>query len=614
MRTVAPLTIAVPLVTAAVLAVLGSVLPRHAITALATAAAAATCAFEFVLLMGSWPSDLDYWFGNWSPQHHFAIGIVFTIDPIDASLACVVGVLMVAAMIFSWQGLKDVSHLYYVLMLVFLAGMSGFALSGDLFNLFVFFELMSVCGYSLCGFRNTGATVVQGALNFAIINSIGAFFILMGIALIYGRTGALNLAQIAAYLHGTRPDGLVIVSFVLVLVGFLTKAGAVPFHFWLSDAYAVASAPVGALYAGIMSDLGLHAIAKVYSDAYAGSLAASSTSVSRMLIAVGVITVIVGAVMCFLQADIKRQMAFLVVSHGGIFLCGIGLLTAEGIAGSTLYVAADGMLKGAIFLIIGYIVVVLGASDELMLRGRGRARAHVLAGVAFACAGLGLAALPGFGTWLSASLIEQAADANGFGWLPPILAFGTALTAAAILRAGARIFLGWGPSRDPLLTSRQPDEPEEGEPREEEREARGPFRRVLIPAGGLLVVGYGLSFAPHLSSYAVQAGHSFLDLPAYIGQVLHGHLPAVPLRLPAVETSSGAWIYGAATTTGALALALGGLYWQQVPERVRNVLRSAGGPVVHGIKALHSGRVTDMATWLVLGAVALCAAAAATFH
>lgn len=613
MPLVPPLTVAVPLAMAAVLSIIGSHLPRHALNLLACGAAAATAGLEFVELLASWPHDLDHWFGNWVPLHHFAVGIVFTVDPIDGSLACVVGVLMVAALVFSWGALRDVSHIYHVLMLTFLAGMSGFAVSGDLFNIFVFFELMGVSGYALCSFRHTSTTVLQGALNFAIVNSVGAFFILMGIALIYGETGALNLAQIATYLQGHRPGGLVVVSFILIMVGLLTKAGAVPFHFWLSDAYAVAAAPVGALYAGIMSDLGYHAIAKIYSDAYAAALGpTASGAVRNMLVVVGVVTVLVGAVMCYLQADIKRQMAFLVISHGGIFLCGIGLLSAAGLAGSTMYVAADGMLKGAVFLAVGYVVVVLGASDELLLRGRGRSRRHAVAGLVIVAGGLGFAALPGFGTWLSASLIQSAADAQGYAWLPPLLALGTAVTAATILRAACRVFLGWGPDRDPVLTSSQPDEPEEGEPEEEEQERLNAW--ILVPAGGLLAAGYGLAFAPGLAGYALHAAGNFLNLGSYIKEVLHGAHPVAPARLPSFEPGAAEWVYGAATTAGALGLAVVGVFWQGLPEMLRRLVLRLALPPAGWLKRLHGGRVGDMVTWLTVGAVVLCAAGAASLH
>lgn len=603
-----PLTVAVPLAFAAFLAALGGLIPRRAVSLTAIGAAGATTVLQFLQLFQSLTHDLDHWFGGWTPQHHFAVGILFTVDPIDGILACVVGVLMVASLAFSWWGLQNVSHLYYALMLAFLGGMTGFAVSADLFNIFVFFELMSVTGYGLCSFRQTSSSVMQGALNFAIMNSIGAFFILLGIALIYGRTGALNLAQIAVALRGSHPDGLVVVSFVFILVGFLTKAGAVPFHFWMSDAYAVAAAPVGALYAGIMSDLGYHAIARIYADGYAGALGAVAPAVSGMLIGVGVATVVVGAVMCFVQADVKRQIAFLVISHGGIFLCGIGLLDAGGLAGSTLYVAADAMIKGAVFLTMGYIVVTLGASDEFLLRGRGRRRSHVPAAVAFALAGLGFAAAPGFGPWLSASLIQQAADASGYAWLPPVLAAGTAVTAATVLRAGARIFLGWGPDRDPLLTSAQPDEPEEGEPKEE----KGLTVASLLPAGALLLAGFGMGFAPHLAGYALEAGRQFLDLPAYIREVIDGRPTVMPSRLPAFAPTAGSWIYGAATTAGAVALAGASLAWPRlaVGRAVTRVIL----PPLQAIKAVHSGRIGDMATWLTVGAVVLCAAGAVSFR
>src|SRR5207249_1998051 len=122
--------------------------------------------------------------------------------------------------------------------------------------LFVFFELMGVAAYALTGYKVEQPAVLQGALNFAVTNTIGAFFVLFGIALVYGRTGALNLAQIGETLSRRPADGLVIGSLALLTVGFLIKAGAAPFHFWLADAYAVAPPPVGASLAGVMSDLG----------------------------------------------------------------------------------------------------------------------------------------------------------------------------------------------------------------------------------------------------------------------------------------------------------------------------------------------------------------------
>ena len=129
--------------------------------------------------------------------------------------------------------------------------MAGFCLTGDIFDLFVWFELMGVSAYALTAYRPEERGPVQGALNFAITNSIGAYLSLSGIGLIYGRTGALNMAQIGRDITRHRPDGLVVVAFVLILMGLLIKSAIVPFRFWLADAHAVAPTPVCVLFSGV---------------------------------------------------------------------------------------------------------------------------------------------------------------------------------------------------------------------------------------------------------------------------------------------------------------------------------------------------------------------------
>ncbi len=118
------------------------------------------------------------------------------------------------------------------------------ALTGDLFNQFVFFELMSVSAFALCGYKTEDPEPVQGAFNFAVTNTVGGIFVLTGIALIYSRTGTLNMAQGGSVLSQAAPDGLVVTALTLCICGYLVKAGIVPFHFWLAAAHAVAPTPV----------------------------------------------------------------------------------------------------------------------------------------------------------------------------------------------------------------------------------------------------------------------------------------------------------------------------------------------------------------------------------
>ena len=132
-------------------------------------------------------------------------------------------------------------------------------------DLFVWSEVMGVAAYALTAYRAEERGSLQGALTFAITNSVGAYLSLSGIGLIYGRTGALNMAQIGAYINRHPPSGLVVVAFLLVISGLLDiKSAIVPFHFWLADAHAVAPTPVCVLLSGVMVELGLYGIARVY--------------------------------------------------------------------------------------------------------------------------------------------------------------------------------------------------------------------------------------------------------------------------------------------------------------------------------------------------------------
>src|SRR5919204_3800140 len=392
MDVLVPLPVAIPLVGAAFLTATGHFLGRRADDLVGIATAAAVTVISTLLILRSLDHDLVYWFGGWTPRHGIALGVAFDVEPISAGLAALAGALMTASFVFAWRYFDEVGTLFHVLMLVFLAAMSGFALSGDLFNMFVFFELMSVCAFALTGYAVEHRAPLQGAVNFAVTNTIGALLVLFGIALLYGRTGALNLAQIGRALEGKGSDGLVLIAFALLLCGFLVKAGAVPFHFWLSDAYAVAPIPVCVLLSGVMSDLGLHAVGRVYWPVFSGVFAAHTGSLRAILVGAGVVTALVGGAMAFFQRDLKRLLAFVTIAHVGIFLAGVGLLTARGLAGTTLYVVADGFVKGALFLAVGILIRRAGSGDELRLRGRGGIAP--MAGVVFVVGGLATAGLP----------------------------------------------------------------------------------------------------------------------------------------------------------------------------------------------------------------------------
>ena len=435
------LPVALPLLVAAILVGLAPVCPRRAADAATLATAAVVTLLCLALLVRSLDEPVVYWFGGWTPRDGIALGVAFAVDPVGAALATLAGVLATAALTFSWRIFEAVRTLHHGLMLVFLAGIVGFCLSGDLFNMFVFYELFSVAAYALAGYRTTDPGSVRGALNFAITNSVGAILLLGGIALLYGRTGALNLAQLGQSLATGPADRLVVVAFLLLMVGFFVKAAVVPFHFWLADAYALAPTVVGVLFAGVVSELGLYAVARVYWTVFSSPLA-DTEGLRGVLLLGAVTTALVGGVMCLLQHHLARMLAYATVSHIGLTLAGFALLGPAGAGGAVLYLVADGMVKGSLFISVGIIDHHLHDVDERRLAGRGR---HLPWLAALMVAGaLGLAGMPPFGTFLGKALMEEAAVETGLPWLIGLFVVVAALTSAALLRATGRVFLASG--------------------------------------------------------------------------------------------------------------------------------------------------------------------------
>jgi multicomponent Na+:H+ antiporter subunit D len=570
-------------------------------------AALTVAVFCALLLHEDSKGRIVYWFGGWEPRQGVAIGVSFAIDQLSAGLALFCALLFVAAFVFSWRYFVVVGPLFHALMLVFLAGMLGFGYTGDLFNLFVFFELMSVAAYALVAYDIEEEGPLQGALNFAVTNTIGAFFILTGIALLYGRTGALNMAQIGTALAGHSADGLVIVSFTLIAVGFLVKAAVVPFHFWLADAYSVAPTPVCLLLSAAMSELGLYALARVYWTVFSGVLDPGDPGLQAVLVGLGTLTALLGAAMCFGQRHLKRMLAFATVSHVGLFLIGLGLFDAAGLAGTALFVVADGCIKAALFVAVGVVQHLRETVDELRLRGRGRNLR--LTGPLFGVCALAVASLPPFGPFVGKSLVDSAAEHQGLGWVSLVFLLSSALTGGALLRAGGRVFLGLGPMRDKLAADDAA--PDEADPELAYSHDRVP-RTMTVPAIALAVAGLGVSLVPGLSGHVERAAAQFVDRSAYAASVLHGATGAPPAHAAVHSPDALSYGIGFATLLAALALAAAALYPTRLRGRAFLSAEGAASVLLARLRTLHSGLVPDYVAWLTLGTAVLAALFAAT--
>jgi multicomponent Na+:H+ antiporter subunit D len=462
--------------------------------------------------------------------------------------------------------------------------------------MFVFFELMGAAAYALTGFKVEDRSSLQGALNFGIVNSLGAYLTLMGIGLIYARTSQLGLAQIGANLDHQPVDALIVVGFVLVMTGWLVKAAMVPFHFWLDDAHAAAPTPVCVLFSGVMVELGLYGVLRVYWTAFAGVIPVDD--LRRAFIVLGAVTAVVGAVMCLAQRHLKRLLAFSTIAHMGLFMCAAGTMDAAGTTGAAVYIAGHAGAKCALFLLAGIVLNRWGSVDEVTLHGRAR-NAPVVASL-FAIASLALAGMPPFGSGLGKGIGEDALSATGYWFGPVLFVAVSAMTGGAALRAGGRIFFGIGPR--PMTVEGQTTGNEEM-PETDERFARRSLT-LIGPVIAMLVGCLALGLAPG-AAHAIGGGvDRLLDHPGYLAQTLR-LAPPTPNETPSgIDWTVTGVVLGIASTVLAIVVAALGWYAEPIRQRLRAALPPFQRGLA-GLRALHSGHVGDYIAWLLVGVVVL---------
>ncbi len=565
-----PLPVVIPLLGAAVNVALDHVTPRWLHTTIALVAVTTGLCFSIIVLVHSMSGETLHWFGGWTPRSGVAIGVGFAVDPLGAGFAVLACALTLAALLYSIPYIEAATRNYDALVIVLCGACCGFALSGDLFNMFVWLELAGVCGYALTGFDIRRMSALQGAVNFAVVNTVGGYFVLIGIALVYARTGALNLAQIGRTLSGQHPSGLLIVAMTLIVCGFLCKAAIVPFHFWLGDAYAVAPAPVCLIFAGIVTDIGLFGVGRVWFTVFDAPFGSHQRFVGDALLWLGIVTALVGGAMALVQQHLKRLLAFSVICHIGIMLVGLGLLSSKGVAGAAMMLLAHGVTTGGLFLAAG----LLGVREPV----------RWTAGLWF-CGAIALIGPPYVGVYMGHALIDDAAVELGRHWVQPLIWLAGALAGAAMLRAGAQVFLGLADDYDHGI--------------EEGRDGPVPYLATITTV--LVALGTAVSVVPGLAQRVVRGADRFRDRAGYANRVLHGIPMKESAHLPVVlqPTSTESLIYGSAALVFAVALAA---FAVRRPDAARTRVFE---PVLWPLRQLQTGVIGDYVMWVVVGTAVL---------
>ncbi|MDP9037896.1 MAG: complex I subunit 5 family protein [Acidobacteriota bacterium] len=594
-----PLPVVLPLLGAAVLAALRKVLSRAAADTLGTAVATATLVVAATLLLRSTHGAEVYWFGNWHPRGSMVLGITFVVEPISAGLATLAALLTTLALLFSWRFVDSGGNHLQPLLLLFLAAMCGFSLTGDLFNMFVFFELMSTAAFALCGLKTKESAPLQGSFNFAVTNTVAAFFVLTGIALLYSITGALNMAQIGFEIAG-RHDPLVLFAFTLLTCGFLVKAAIVPFHLWLPDAHAVAPTPICVLFSGLMVELGLYAVLRLHTVLFAQALAPHAAQLRAILLTFAAATVFLGGIMCYAEHHLKRMLAFSTICHAGMMLAALSLGGPLAVAAMLTYVLGHAFVKSSLFFTSGMILHRLRSISENALFRRGVGM-HGTAALWF-LGGAGLAAAPGFATMLAEAGVSRAEEQAGLHGVSLLYLFGGVLTSAAVFRVGMHTFLGWGDQ--PLTDSAA----EVGELPETAPEEQRLAWWLVLPPTLCVAASLALSLLPGWLPVLRDAAAALVNQPAYLHTVYTGQ--SVRLTQPSwSEAVPAAMLRGSLALALALLLALSSVFRSRLPRALRIGPRLEGK--LNGLRAWQSGHPGDYVLWITAGVTVFGAAALA---
>jgi len=443
-------------------------------------------------------THLVYKLGNWMAPY----GIVLVADRLAAWMLLTTALLAVFALLYATKGTDRNGRHFHVLFQLQLFGLNGAFLTGDLFNLFVFFEILLLASYGLL-LHGGGRLRVKAGLHYVVINLVGSTLFLFSVGTLYGVTGTLNMADLAVKLAATPAEHAALVqSAALLLFGvFALKAALLPLYLWLPAAYAHTSAPVAALFA-IMTKVGAYSILRVYSLFGGENSGPLSNLLDPWLAPLALATLVLGMLGVLASTTLRQQAAYLVVASIGSLLLAFGLGNAGALAAGLYYLPHTTFAGAALFLLADCIARARGEIGDRFESGPVMPRARLLGGLFFVLA-VALAGLPPLSGFLGKFMLLQAAlDSPMLAWVWSIVLITGLFGVIALARSGSMLFYRTHTAHDPAALT-------------------APTNAVLVPVAGLLLLVIGLTiWAGPVSDYAAGMAAQLLEPRQYIEAVL----------------------------------------------------------------------------------------------
>jgi len=376
-----------------------------------------------------------YSLGDWPAP----FGIILVLDRLSALMVLLTGILGLAAAVYACVDDDKQGEFFHPLLQFQLMGINGAFLTGDLFNLFVFFEVLLIASYALV-IHGGGKLKTRASLHYVTLNLVGSSLFLFALGTLYGTLGTLNMADMARQVAQLSADErpLVEAGALLLLVVFSLKAAAFPLYFWLPSTYSSVAAPVAALFA-IMTKVGIYSILRVYSLIFGSTAGALADLASPWLWPMAILTMLAATAGILASPSLRQQIAYLVILSVGVLLGGLALNTEQGTTALLYYLLHTTLVSAGLFLLADLIAHQRGQAGDRIV-GHPLPR-PALFGTLFCIAAIAMIGMPPLSGFIGKALLLQAADTETSKlWLWPPLLLSSLLVLIALSRTGSTLF------------------------------------------------------------------------------------------------------------------------------------------------------------------------------
>lgn len=440
-----------------------------------------------VMNVGSWPAPF---------------GITLAVDMLSSVMLVLAGLLAVGVSTYACFDLDAprIKYGFFPLMLILLMGVNGAFVTGDLFNLYVWFEVLLTASFILMALGGERPQL-EGSIKYVTLNLLSSALFLAGVGILYGMAGTLNMAELAVVVQQGGRGGLVTMTAVMFMMAFGIKAGLFPLYFWLPASYPTPPAAVTALFSGLLTKVGAYSLIRVFTLIFC-----TDPDFLHGLILIGAgLTMLSGVLAAAAQFEMRRILAVHIVSQIGYVVMGLGLFTPLALAGTIVYLVHIIIVKTNLFFVAGAVNRLKGSYDLRKLGGLYKERPGL--SILFLVSAMSLAGVPPLsGFFAKLALIIAGLHIQAW-WIVAVALTVSLLTLYSMVKIWAYVFWKPAPAALPDL----------------EPMSRAAWRVFLLPMVGFTIIAIGVGvFAGPVFDYAQAAAGQLVDPSAYIHAVLGG--------------------------------------------------------------------------------------------